>query len=114
MRTTNRLLIATLASALALGAAIPASAYPTPQRANAVRAQIDNLQRAVTRNDRRERISEREAVAVRRDISALQQTFRTYNRNGLSDGEFRALRGRIQAVRSRLRYERLDADWRRW
>ena len=114
MKTPNKIVTATLGAALALGVAIPASAYPTPQRANAVRAQIDNLQRAVTRNDRRDRISEREATAVRRDISGLQQTFRSYNRNGLSDGEFRTLQGRIQTVRARLRYERLDTDWRRW
>jgi predicted RNase H-like nuclease (RuvC/YqgF family) len=83
-------------------------------QAQAIRVQIDNLQQRVERVDRRDRISEREAAALRRDVYRLRQQYRDYSRNGLSRREVQVLQDRIQNVRQRLQYERRDNDGRRW
>ena len=83
-------------------------------RAQAIRSQIDELQRRVERTDNRDRISEREAAALRRAVWNLRQQFRDYNRNGLTQREAQILQNRIADIRQRLRYERQDRDGRRW
>jgi predicted RNase H-like nuclease (RuvC/YqgF family) len=83
-------------------------------QAQAIRAQIDQLQQRIERNDGRDRISEREAAALRRDVYRLRLQFRDYNRNGLSQREAQVLQSRIHDIRQRLRYERRDRDGRRW
>lgn len=105
-------LIAALALAASL-AATPAMAKSTPQRAEAIRNQIENLQRDVNRNDNRDRISEREAAALRSDVASLQSQFRTFNRNGLDNREMVTLERRIQNIRGRLHVERKDHDGHR-
>ena len=82
--------------------------------ANAIWTQIEQLQRRVARNDGRDRISEREAAGLRRQVNELQIQFRDYNRNGLTQRESRYLQDRIHQIRSRLHYERRDNDGRRW
>lgn len=118
MHTFTRILAPALVASLALSAAIPAQARPsydhsTPARAEAIRHQIEELQQRVARNDRRDRISEREAAGLRNDVRRLRDQFRTYNRNGLSDSEFRTLERRIKAIRDRLHDERRDRDHHR-
>lgn len=128
-----------LAAAVAFGAIAPAQAFPGEAvrdhndgyhagvyrdrgdwrdnnwgQSHAIRQRIDELQRMVNRNDRRERISEREAAGLRRDVAHLRETYRAMNRDGLSVRESRLLTQRINAVRERLRYERFDRDDRRW
>lgn len=126
----GRAMAPALLAALALGAAMPASAhadpYPssqrhqgyddhrTPARAEAIRNQIAELERRIARNDNRDRISEREATALRRDVRQLRDQFRNYNRNGLSNTEMRTLERRIADIRQRLHIERNDRDGRRW
>jgi hypothetical protein len=78
-----------------------------------IRAQIDELQRRVERNDHRDRISEREAAGLRRAVYRLHLQYRDYSRNGLSPREAQILQARINDLRQRLRYERHDGD-RRW
>ena len=82
--------------------------------ANAIATQIEQLQRRVTRNDGRDRISEREAAGLRNAVYQLRMQFRDYNRNGLTQREARYLQDRINQVRSRLQYERNDNDGRRY
>ena len=77
-------------------------------------AQIEELQRRIERNDNRDRISEREAAGLRRDVYRLRQQYRDYARNGLSQREAQILQSRINDIRQRLRYERRDDDGRRW
>jgi septal ring factor EnvC (AmiA/AmiB activator) len=113
MRSIKTLILPALAAALALGAVSPAMAWGTPMRADTIRQQINELQRDVNRNDNRDRISEREAAGLRRDVAGLQNQFRAFNRDGLSGGEMRILGNRIQNIRSRLHDERRDADGRR-
>lgn len=124
MRLSALLAAPTLALAALAATASPAAARDygrddgphyshTPQRAQAIRHQIDQLRQAVNRTDRRDRISEREAAGLRRDVANLQDQFRSYNRNGLSNPEMRTLERRIADIRGRLRYERWDRDGRR-
>jgi predicted RNase H-like nuclease (RuvC/YqgF family) len=83
-------------------------------RVQAIRAQIDQLRYRVERIDRRDRISEREAAALRRAVYELRLQFRDFSRDGLSNREARFLQDRINRVRDRLHYERQDRDGRRW
>jgi len=114
MRKLSKLLAPALLASLAVGAAVPASAAPTPYRSDAIRNQIAELQRRVERNDRRDRISEREARGLRQDVYRLRDQFRAYNRNGLSRSEYRILTQRIDNIRMRLHIERRDWDNHRW
>ena len=106
-------------AALALAAAVPAQArpgpdHPTPERTESIRHQIAQLQERVGRNHRRDRISEREAGGLRSDIRRLRNQFQDFNRDGLSNREFRILQNRIDQIRARLRIERNDRDHHRW
>lgn len=107
MQKFNRIIVPALAAAMIASLAAPAQAR-TPARAEAIRNQIEQLHHAVSRNDVRDRISEREAAGLRRDVSRLQDQFRDYNRNGLSNREMRTLERRIHDIRERLRIERRD------
>jgi hypothetical protein len=100
------------AAAATFGAVLPAAAQ-TPGRANAIRAEIQQLQNRVNRSDFRNRISEREARALRADVQRLSYNFRAYNRNGLNNWEMRTLQQQINSVRARLQHERRDRDGRR-
>lgn len=112
MRHLAKIIAPAVLASLAFGA-LPAQAA-TPGRANAIRVQIDQLQRTVARNDWRGRISDREAAGIRRDIRQLQWQFRDFNRNGLNQREMTILEQRIRAVRAELRMERRDRDHHRW
>lgn len=126
MRKLTKIVIPALMAATVFGGAGTASAqsyggnraYPerhaTPGRAEAIRNQLDQLQRRIERNDNRDRISEREAAGLRRDIWSVREQFRRFNRDGLNNREFRALQNRIDNIRGRLHVERNDRDGRRW
>lgn len=83
-------------------------------QSRAIAVQIQDLERRVARNDGRDRISEREAALLRRDVYNLRAQYRDYSRNGLTQREAQILQSRIQQVRQRLSYERRDRDGRRW
>jgi hypothetical protein len=123
MKKTTALAASVLMAATSLGAlAIPATAkaqvtirfgapgYWTPERSNSIRNQIWDLDRAVDRATQRGTISRRESFGLRRDVENLRGQFRMFNRNGLSFDEVRILQGRVNAIRARLRMERLDWD----
>lgn len=121
MKKLNKIAAPALLAALALGAASPAMAqnrhyndHRTPVRADQIRAQINWLQTRIDRRDNRDRISEREARALRNDVRNLQATFRAYNRNGLDRREMATLNGRIDNIRTRLHIESRDWNNRRW
>ena len=75
---------------------------------------MDQIERRVARNDWRDRISEREAAGLRREVRDIRMQFRVFNRNGLDNREFRVLENRIARVKAQLRMERNDRDGRRW
>jgi len=132
MRKRTKLFVSALIGGASLAAAIPAQAQYSQGRydqryddrydrndhyrgnANAIWQQIEQLRQRVERTDSRDRISEREASALRREVRDLRQQFRDYSRNGLTQREARVLQQRIDRIRDRLRYERRDGDNRRW
>lgn len=125
MRKLTKIITPTLIAITALGGATAASAHSgygdsydrgpgrTPVRADNVRFQLAELQHRVDRSDRHDRISEREARGLRRDIADAREQFRRYNRDGLDHGEYRHLQARIDRIRDRLHMERADWDGRR-
>lgn len=112
MRNYRKALMPALAAAVLFAGAGEAMAR-TPQRAEAIRHQIEELRRDVNRSDNRDRVSEREAAGLRRDVDQLQRLLRDYNRDGLSNWEMRNLENRIQSIRARLHNERHDRDHHR-
>jgi len=143
MRTRTKFIVSAIVGSAALAAAVPAQAQSYPQygnggyqqsrdydndryenrddrryddrgQANAIRTQIEQLERRIQRTDGRDRISEREAASLRRAVYSLRQQYRDYSRNGLTRREVQVLQNRIQQVRQRIGYERRDDDGRRW
>lgn len=110
IRLALGLTIATTAASLAV--AIPANAA-TPMRAQSIRNQITELERRINRNDSRDNISEREAAGLRNQLGELQDLFRRYNANGLSNSEMDTLQDRIRRLNARLGNERRDPGGRR-
>jgi len=90
------------------------SRYDDRGQANAIRVQIEQLERRIQRTDGRDRISEREAATLRRAVYNLRQQYRDFSRNGLTRREAQVLQSRIQQLRQRLGNERRDDDGRRW
>ena len=84
---------------------------PTVQRE--IREDIRQLQYQIQRAQQRGRISQREAVGLRRQAANLRMLLARYNRNGLSRQEVAALEYRVNRLRERLRLERRDWDGRR-
>ncbi|HVR91020.1 MAG TPA: hypothetical protein VHG29_08005 [Novosphingobium sp.] len=125
--TKLKYLAAPLALALAIGgAALPASAqnyrqnntyernwHPGPAANGMLRRDINDLRQAVNRNDRRNRISEREWSGLRMEVRNIQSLYSSYSRGGLTRNEVAALESRINRVRTRLQMERRDYDGRR-
>lgn len=114
MNKLNKIAAPALLAALALGAVSPAMAQRTPFRADQIRAQINELQNRITRNNWGGRVSAREAAGLRNDVRNLQATFRAYNRNGLDGREMSVLNTRIDNIRTRLHIEARDWNNRRW
>ncbi|MBC2667997.1 hypothetical protein ACFOON_12325 [Novosphingobium piscinae] len=125
MRKLTQIAIATLLPAALLGTATSASAHPgdgygygndlrreSAYRADIIRDQLADLARRVDRNDNRDRISEREAAALRREIRDVRQQVRWFSRDGLDRREMRILQARVDRVGFALRAERRDWDGR--
>lgn len=123
MNKITALAASALMAATALGAvAMPTAAsaqvtirfgapgYWTPDRSNAIRQQIWNLDRAVDRATQNRTITRSESVRLRRDVASLRNQYQMFNRNGLNFQEVRILQGRVNSVRTRLRLERADWD----
>lgn len=85
----------------------------TAWRAGEIRNQLDDLARRIERNDRRDRISEREASGLRREVRAAREQFRWMSRDGLDHRELRHLQARVEHIRWQLRGERGDWNDRR-
>jgi len=88
--------------------------YDSRGRAQALRAQIQQIEYRVQRTDWRDRISEREAYALRRSVSDLRRQYDSFARGGFDRREVQILESRIQQLRQRLNYERRDDGNRRW
>ena len=138
MRHMTKITALALAAATLLGSAGAASAHPgyddpgfgyggygprgsdyrdfereAPYRSAIVYRQLEDIAYRVNRNDWRDRISEREADGLRRDIRSAQRQLRWFDRDGLDHREMRVLQARIDELRYRLHLERNDWDGRR-
>ena len=90
---------------------IPASAQTwrlQPRVQTEIRADINQLQNQIQQAAQLRTISQREAVALRRQSVDLRRLLNQYNRNGLSRQEMTDLELRINRVRQNLRLERRD------
>lgn len=74
----------------------------------------DQLRQRIERLDGRDRISEREARALRGAAIELQRRTRDYARNGLSGRERYDLDQRLARLQAAVHYERSDGNNRRW
>jgi predicted RNase H-like nuclease (RuvC/YqgF family) len=115
MLKLKSILIPAAAAAMVFGAsAAQAQMGWAPGRHNMIANQIEELDRRIDRADDRNRISEREAAGLRREVRNLRYQYRDFRRDGLTRWEWRTLQRRIDDVRTRLRIERSDWDNRRW
>lgn len=78
-----------------------------------VSAEIRRLGDRIAIAQRRGTISKREANALRHDTREIRRTYARYARDGLTRGEVRSLKNRIDGVELALRAERRDRDRRR-
>lgn len=124
MRKLTKIVAPALIAAMGLGVAIQAEAQPagnyrhdarghTPARNANIRTEINGLNRDIDRAFARRTISNREASSLKREALQVQRLYGAYARNGLSGGEMRTLRARIDRIHVALRAERRDRDNRR-
>lgn len=123
----RKVLISVVAAASALAFAAPASAqnYPGQQapygnaygynnygQVRRLQAQIDQVQRHISRLDQRNILSEREANRLRNESRDIERQLRYMARNGLSPNEANSINYRINRLEQRVAYEARDGN--RW
>lgn len=113
MNRFNKLIAPALAAALALGAAVPATAAPWQQDARELRNQIVQLDRLIDRAEQRRLLSSREAHQLERKVDNLKDQHSRYARNGFTRVELRILDQRIDTVKRQLDREISDRNGRR-
>ena len=119
----RKFVIAAALAASALTAAAPAAAqyYPQPQgygygygnnwgQVRRLQVRIDQLQRQIRHLDRRNILSEREAVRLRNDSREIEQRLRFAARNGLHPQEAYQIDRRIQRLEIRIHREARDGN----
>ena len=130
----RKVFISVVAATSALAFAAPASAqnYPGQQapygnaygynnygQVRRLQAQIDQVQRHISRLDRRNILSEREANRLRNESRDIERQLRYMARNGLNPNEANSIHYRINRLEQRIAYEARDGNrWgrsdRRW
>ena len=120
-----RKFLVSVALATATLAAVPAAAQyhdshvgwnhrgPDRRAVQELRTRLDQVQLRIDRSVRRGIISHREAFGLRRQAAQLRRQISIASRNGLSGREFAGLRGEVNRLEQRLRFERRDRDGRR-
>ena len=116
-------LISLAATASALAVATPASAqyFPQPQgyaygyqdkygQVRRLQARIDQIQRQISRLDRRNILSEREARRLRHDSRELERRLRFAARNGLHPQERFEIERRLARLEHRLWRDARDGN----
>jgi len=123
----RKLLVSVALATVAVSAAVPAAAEAQVRsgwfRGGPTRAQVNelirDLDRAENRIDRamrqrRDGISPREAASLHREARSIRVQLNIAARNGIGQREFFALRGRVNRLEARVRFERNDRDNRRF
>jgi hypothetical protein len=123
----RKLLISVALATATIASAVPASAMAQPrygwQRGGPTRAQVGDLLRDLGQaeqrinraiSQRRDGISPREAVSLRREAQSVRLRLNLAMRNGINQREFVNLRSRVNRLQVRVRSERNDRDNRRY
>ena len=124
-----RKLLISAAMATATIAAVPTAAMAQPgyghhqgqagwQRGGPTRAQVVNLLRDLNQAEGRiqynRRLSQREAASLRREATQIRFQLNRAQRNGINQREFNVLRGQVNRLEQRIRFEARDRDNRRF
>ena len=118
----RKLLISAALATATITAAVPTAAMAQPgygwQRSGPTRAQVvdllRDLNRAEQRINRAPGISRREAASLRREAASLRFQLNRAQRNGINSREFNILRGQVNRLQMRVRFENRDRDNRRY
>lgn len=84
----------------------------SPQLAEAIRSDVQNLKNQIDRAAYRHRINRNDAIQLRREALDIQSHSVWARRGGLSRDEVRTLQDRVNSVRRALRLE--QRDWVNW
>ena len=124
----RKLLISAALATASVAAALPTAAIAQPGygwqgRRGVDRAQIGELIRDLNRAEaridraafqRRDGISRREAAGLHQEARNIRLRLNLAMRNGINQREFFELRGRVNRLEARVRFERHDRDNRRY
>ena len=124
----RKLLISAALATATIATAVPTAAMAQPgygwqNRRGVDRAQIANLVRDLNRAEaridragfqRRDGISRREAAGLHREAQNIRLRLNLAMRNGINQREFFSLRGQVNRLEQRVRFERHDRDNRRF
>lgn len=118
----RKLLISAALATATIATAVPTAAMAQPgygwQRGGPTRAQVVNLLRDLNRAEGRiqynRRLSHREAASLRREAAGIRAQLNRAQRNGINQREFNVLRGQVNRLEQRIRFEARDRDNRRF
>ena len=123
----RKLLVSVALATATIAAAVPAAAEAQNRsgwhRGGPTRAQVNELLRDLNQAEnridraarqRRDGISPREALSLRREANQIRVRLNWAARNGISGREFGDLRSRVNRLEQRIRIERRDNDNRRY
>jgi hypothetical protein len=123
----RKLLISAALATATIAAAVPTAAMAQPgygwQRGGPNRVQVNSLLRDLNQAEqridraarqRRDGISPREAQGLHREAQSIRIRLNLALRNGINQREFFDLRGRVNRLEQRVRFERNDRDNRRY
>jgi hypothetical protein len=114
-----------IAAGAALAVATPAAAQYYPRQpapaygygygygqVRALQVRIDNVERQISRLDRRDRIGDRSADRLRDEANRIEDRLHRAARGGLNPYEARDIEYRIQRLEQRVQYAMNDRGWR--
>lgn len=124
----RKFLISAALATATIATAVPTAAMAQPgygwqHRRGVDRAQVANLIRDLNAAEarinratyqRRDGISRREAIGLRREARNIRLQLNLAMRNGINQREFFNLRARVNRLEARVRFERNDRDNRRF
>ena len=121
----RKLLVSVAIATATIATGVPAAAQAQVGwfRGGPTRAQVNDLIRdlnraesriAIAQRQRRDGISPREAMSLRREAQQIRLRLNFAARNGINAREFANLRARVNQLEARVRYERHDRDNRRF